>query len=209
MDSISIQRRTFYKILQLFVFAFIVVALVSILALDDRIRSEAKSNLMVRKQSVEQVFNNYLTRAEYEMGYISQDLMLGDYKPGNELEVLFAHHEVLFFGGLDFFYIDWNDRPNAIDPRARVYTEDSLKALLPAGRINRWVKVSTQDGADLLMYKKKLISKQRQLLGYLYGFISLNNNLTLSSELLDGAKADLIQLYDSHTGSLLLKEGKV
>jgi len=206
--AISLQRRAFYRILLLFSLVFIVVGFVSILAIDGATRHAAKSNLLVRSHVVEQVLNSYLTRAEYEMGYISQDLILGDYRPGTELDMLFSHHEVLFFGGLDFFYIDWAKRKGATDPRARVYTQDNIPELLSKGIINRWVKVSTADGAILLMYKKKLVSKGRILEGYLYGFVSLNNNLTLSSELLGGAKADLISLYDRETGVLLLKESK-
>ena len=207
-EAISLQRRALYRILLLFTFAFILVGFVSILVIDGTTRRSEKANLLVRSHVVEQVLNNYLTRAEYEMGYISQDLILGDYLPGNELDMLFSHHEVLFFGGLDFFYINWAKRKSATDPRARVYTQDNLSGLLPHGKINRWVKVSTTDGAILLMYKKKLLSKSRFLLGYLYGFVSLNNNLTLSSELLSGAKADLISLYDRETGAVLLQESK-
>lgn len=208
-ESVSLQSRAFYKIIWLFVLIFIVIALASILAIRDETRHDAKRNLQVRTQVVEQVFNDYLTRAEYEMGYISQDLVLGDYQPGNELEMLFSHHEVLFFGGLDFFYIDWSHRSSATDPRARIYTQESLPELLSIGQINRWVKVVTKDDAILLMYKKKLVSKGRILQGYLYGFVSLNNNLALSSELLDGANADLVSLYDKHLGRVLLKESRV
>ncbi|REG81044.1 hypothetical protein [Marinomonas pollencensis] len=208
-EAISLQKTAFYRILLLFVLVFVLIGFVSILAIEGVTRHAEKSNLLVRSHVVEQGLNSYLTRAEYEMGYISQDLVLGDYQPGHELDMLFSHHEVLFFGGLDFFYINWEKRKGATDPRARVYTQSNLSELLVHGKINRWVKVVTTDDAILLMYKKKLLSKSRELLGYLYGFISLNNNLTLASELLGGAKADLVSLYDSETGALLLQESLV
>ncbi|WP_133012529.1 hypothetical protein [Marinomonas flavescens] len=208
-EVINLQQRAFYKVLMLFILTFLLTGAISIVAVDRGIRNDAKANLAVRIQVVEQVFNDYLTRAEYEMGYISQDLVLSNYQSGDELKMLFSHHEILFFGGLDFFYIDWSKRKGATDPRARVYTQDKLPTLLSTGKINHWVKVTTDDDAILLMYKKKIVSRDRVLLGYLYGFISLNNNLTLSSELLDGAESDLVQVYDRHTDALLLKESQV
>lgn len=207
MNTLSLQRRAIYRILALFLGTFFIVSAVSFVVFDRKIESKLKSSLITKKQIVEDAFESYLGRSEYEMSFIAQDLILGNYEPKKALDVLFGHHDLLFFGGLDFFYIDWAHRAASVDPRARLYTKDDIPSLFKKAKINRWVKVSSQDGAILLVYKKKLEGKQKGFLGYLYGFISLNDNLTLASKLLDSAKVDMVVIRDTKTGDILLKEG--
>ncbi|SBS24556.1 hypothetical protein MSP8887_02550 [Marinomonas spartinae] len=204
--TMSLERRAFYRILALFLFAFAVASAASFIAFDAREKNELQSSLVLKKQIVEETFESYLSRAEHEMNFISQDLLLGNYVPSKALDMLFGHHDLLFFGGLDFFYIDWENRPPAVDPRARLYTKDDIAPLLRQGKINRWVKVTSKDGAIFLLYKKKLVGKGGVNVGYLYGFVSLNENLTLASKLLDAAKVDMVLIKDASTGAILLKE---
>ncbi|NLQ17281.1 hypothetical protein HGG82_06535 [Marinomonas sp. M1K-6] len=206
VESISLQHRLHEKVFFLVGVVFLSVTLVVLYFADTLTRAATEEHLALKHRAVEQAFNGYLARAEDEMRFIAQDLVLSDYAPGRELDLLFSHHEVLFSGGLDFFYIQWNDATSAMDPRARLFTQVDFQTLLPQGQINRWVSTLTEDGAILLMFKHKLLSKEQENLGFLYGFIALNDNLALVSELLGSAQISAVRIYDEASGHALLEE---
>lgn len=202
----SLRKRLHQQFMMLFAGAFVVAVASILYFVDAQNKASVEQKLRLSHDAVEQAFNAYLVRSEFEMSFISQDLILGQYEPGRELEMLFNHHEILFFGGLDFFYVEWSDGRRAIDPRARLFTKVSLTNLIAPAEISQWIKRTTSDGASLLIYKKKLISKESENVGYLYGFVSLNGNLTLAHELLVSAQADMVRIYDQANGRILLEE---
>lgn len=206
--SISLRRRLRKRVLASIGVAFLVIALMILYFIEALNQSAAEKGLALKHRVVEQAFNGYLARAEDEMKFIGQDLSLRDYTSGHELDLLFSHHEVLLFGGLDFFYIEWKNGPHSMDPRARLFTKVNFQPLLREGLINRWTSIMTKDSTILLMYKKKLLSSEQENIGFLYGFISLNDNLTLAHELLESAQVSAVQIYDKVNDRVLLEEHK-
>ncbi|BFM50257.1 hypothetical protein [Marinomonas sp. THO17] len=169
-------------------------------------RNAEMTSLALKHQIVEQTLASYLARAETEMSFIAKELMAQNYAEGQELDLLFSHHEVLFSGGLDFFYIVWKDNRIAMDPRARLFTQVSFTPLLEKALLNRWTAVFTEDDEVLLQYKKKIVSATGESLGFLYGYISLNDNLTLGNELLTSVEVTGVRLYDVTDWRVLLDE---
>ncbi|MGR0278947.1 hypothetical protein ACUM5Y_07845 [Marinomonas dokdonensis] len=202
----SLRKRLQQLFMGMFCAVFVVALGGALYFINAQNKALVEQKLNLSHSAVEQAFNAYLVRSEFEMSFISQDLILGDYEAGRELETLFGHHEILFFGGLDFFYIEWSDGRQSIDPRARLFTKVDLSSLIIPTEISQWVKRTTSDGASLLIYKKKLISKEGENLGFLYGFISLNGNLTLAHELHVSAQADMVRIYDQASGQIVLEE---
>ena len=207
--TISLQGRLRTKVLILACMAFTAVTLMTLYFIDVLNQTAAEKNLALKHRVVEQAFNGYLARAEDEMKFIGQDLSLSNYATGRELDLLFSHHEVLFFGGLDFFYIEWVNDRHSIDPRARLFTRVDLQSILDKGLLNRWASIVTKDDAILLMFKKKLLSSDQENIGFLYGFISLNDNLTLANELLESAQVSAVRIYDNTHNRVLLEERKI
>ncbi|WP_421846910.1 hypothetical protein [Marinomonas sp.] len=206
--TISLQDRLRSTVLILACVVFIAVTLMTLYFIEVLNQTAAEQNLALKHRVVEQAFNGYLARAEDEMKFIGQDLSLSNYTAGRELDLLFSHHEVLFFGGLDFFYIEWMDGKHSMDPRARLFTKVDLQSVLGKGLINRWASIVTQDNSILLMFKKKLLSSDQENIGFLYGFISLNDNLTLANELLESAQVSAVRIYDNAHNRILLEEHK-
>ena len=207
--AISLQNRLRLKVFLLACAVFFAVTLMTLYFIEVLNQASAEKNLALKHRVVEQAFNGYLARAEDEMKFISQDLSLNNYAAGHELDLLFSHHEVLFFGGLDFFYIEWKNGKHAVDPRARLFTKVDLESVLNKGLINRWASIVTKDNSILLMFKKKLIGADQENVGFIYGFISLNDNLTLANELLESAQVSAVRIRDNKHDRVLLEEHKV
>ncbi|MEO9654287.1 hypothetical protein [Marinomonas sp.] len=204
--KVSLKKRLQQLFVCLFCAVFVVALGGALYFVNAQNKALIEQKLNLSHAAVEQAFNAYLVRSEFEMSFISQDLILGDYESGRELEMLFGHHEILFFGGLDFFYIEWSDGRQSIDPRARLFTKVDLSSLIVPTEISQWVKRTTSDGASLMIYKKKIVSKENENVGFLYGFISLNANLTLAYELYVSAQADMVRIYDQASGQVVLEE---
>ncbi|NVK74797.1 MAG: hypothetical protein HWE24_15110 [Oceanospirillaceae bacterium] len=207
--GISLEKRLHQRILLLITVAFFVIVFAILYFVETQNQTSSEENLALKHQVVEQAFNSYLIRAEGEMQFIAQDLALSNYASGRELDLLFSHHDVLFFGGLDFFYIEWKSGKHSMDPRARLFTKVNFETVLQEGLINRWSSIVTDDGSMLLMYKKPLISSEQDNIGFLYGFISLNDNLTLANELLESAQVSAVRVYDNEHKKVLLEEHKL
>lgn len=205
--SISLQKSLQKKLLILLSCAFVTFSLVFLFFVESLNQSFSEKELTLKHRVVEQIFNSYLARAEGEMSLISQDLSLNDYSFADELDLIFSNHEELIFGELDFFYIEWSEGNHAIDPRSRLFTDVALPSLLSNGLINRWVAIYTENGSKLLMNKKKIVSDYRSL-GFLYGFISLDNNLTLTNLLLDSASLNAVRIYDASQNRVLLDKAR-
>ena len=56
------------------------------------------------------------------------------------------------------------------------------------------------------MLKTTLLSDEQDNTGFLYGFISLNDNLTLVNELLESAGVSAVRIYDVSHNRVLLEE---
>jgi hypothetical protein len=205
---VSLRQRLQQKAVMLLTVACVLMSMTILYFVTASHQSFIEKSLTLKHRAAKEVFNNYLDRAEDEMKLISQDLSLSDYVSGRELDFLFSHRDALFFGELDFFYIEWVNGQQAMDPRARLFTQAKFEPLLREGLINKWVSVLAEDGSILLMYKKKILSDTRKNVGFLYGFISLNENLTLSSDLLDSAQVLAVRIYDQTNDRLLLQEYK-
>jgi hypothetical protein len=70
--------------------------------------------LQQRAESVHVSFAAYLDRANFEVKYLSEQI-----SDGETIDRLFQLHDVLFFGGLDFFYVALEDGTSMEDPRVR------------------------------------------------------------------------------------------
>lgn len=200
----TLRQRSFLILLS----AFLAISVCLLVFIELLNQSSVEKNLTLKHQIVENTFSNYLVRAEGEMRFIGQNLAFAVYEPDRELDMLFSHHDVLFRGGLDFFYIDWLKAKPSMDPRARLFTKTDFSSLLKKGFIHRWVPVLTKDNAILLMRKQSIISVDQEITGFLYGFISLNDNLTLANELLDSADLSSIQIVDLTKNQVLLRESR-
>lgn len=207
MDRVdtSLRRVQNQYIAAVMIVTFVVICSLATWATYNKAQSDALSRLSIRHLAVVQAFQSYLNRAEYELSSTAQVLSARTLAPGKELNTLFSNHDEFLFGGLDFFYVEWQNAPPIVDPRARLFTQEPIAKLVRAGRIGRWSVYKTSEGAVLLLYKKNLIAEEGQLLGYLYGFVSLNDNLTLANTLLDSGSLDQVRLL-SHEGEKLLEE---
>ncbi|TYL49183.1 hypothetical protein [Marinomonas sp. IMCC 4694] len=208
LATVSLQRRVLHTLIILLCVAFAAIALAILYFTQAQNTLALQKNILLKHQVVQQSLNGYLARAEDEMKFIGQNLSSSHSVAGRELDVLFSQHEVLLFGGLDFFFIEWANGTQSTDPRARLFTTIDFRSVLKFGLFNRWTSVVTQDGATLLMVKTKLLSIEQKSLGFLYGFISLNDNLTLANEMLSSAQVSTVQIYDKTHKSVLLKEQK-
>lgn len=209
--SISLRHRLQRKAFALLTATFVFMGLITFYYIVVLHQSSVEQNFVFRHQAVEQAFNNYLDRAEDEMRLIAQDLSLNDDTSNRELDVLFGQHDALFFGELDFFYIEWEDTQNTMDPRARLFTQVQFEPLLKRGLLNKWVVVAAEDGLSFLMQKKKIVSGLQRNEGYLYGFIALKENVTFASALLNSAQVVSVRVYDKSDdeSKLLLEEFKI
>ncbi len=201
MASVSLKRQ--FTRHSGFAFTLIGLLLIGILwATDFAARQDQAEQLLKQRALAVQVnFSAYLDRAEFEAKYLAQQVG----KEG-DLDSLFQLHDVLFFGGLDFFYVQLSDGQSMLDPRSRLYTRDALNVLSNKARLNYWMRLTSSEGSELLVFKKVLpVDDVGRSKGYLYGFISLDNNLALSSDLMSGADVDYMRLQDL-TGKTLLED---
>ncbi|WOD08795.1 hypothetical protein [Marinomonas sp. GJ51-6] len=93
---------------------------------------------------------------------------------------------------------------------SRLFTQVHFRPLLQKGLINKWVTVTAEDGLTLLMYKKKVVSDEQRNIGFLYGFISLKENVTFASALLSSDQVAAVRISDKSGGTtkVLLEENK-
>ncbi|WP_197464555.1 LuxQ periplasmic sensor domain-containing protein [Marinomonas aquimarina] len=165
-------------------------------------RDYASAALEHRTQALHMSFSAYLDRANFEVKYLSEQV-----SDGESLDALFQLHDVLFFGGLDFFYIEKEDGLVMEDPRVRLYTQDAFTSLVQSAPTDAWQHITSSDQSELLIYKKPLENNSAgQNQGFFYGFISLNNNLALASDLITSAGADYLRINDVLGKSLLVEK---
>lgn len=202
MASLSLRKR--FKRNALAPFILLTVFLCAIIWVMDFFtqRDYASAALQHRVQALRMSFSAYLDRANFEVKYLSEQV--GD---GESLDALFQLHDVLFFGGLDFFYIETADGQVMEDPRVRLYTQDAFVNLISSAPIDTWHHITSTDQGELLVYKKPLENNPDGLgRGFFYGFISLNNNLALASDLITSAGADYLRINDVLGKSLLVEK---
>ena len=165
-------------------------------------RDYAAAALQHRVQALRMSFSAYLDRANFEVKYLSEQV-----SDGESLDALFQLHDVLFFGGLDFFYIEKEDGQIMEDPRVRLYTQDAFVSLISGAPIETWHHITSSDQGELLLYKKPLDNNpEGKGSGFFYGFISLNNNLALASDLITSAGADYLRISDVLGKPLLVEK---
>ncbi|GAB3486518.1 hypothetical protein [Marinomonas epiphytica] len=206
METISLKKRLLQQYMLVLGIVFLAFALTTLYVDASQAKDKAKLELEVSHQAVEQAFNTYLTRAEYEVNFIAQDISLRSQESMGTLERLFRNHDVLFLGGLDFFYISWQNGDFSVDPRSRLYTRSGLENLSQGARIDQWSSLTTSDNANLLVFKKKLVSDQKHNLGFLYGYVSLNDNLTLAGELINSSGVDGLRILKEPSDTQALLE---
>lgn len=165
-------------------------------------RDYASAALQHRVQALRMSFSAYLDRANFEVKYLSEQV-----SDGESLDALFQLHDVLFFGGLDFFYIEKEEGQVMEDPRVRLYTQDAFVNLISGAPIEAWHHITSSDQGELLIYKKPLENNpEGKGSGFFYGFISLNNNLALASDLITSAGADYLRISDVLGKALLVEK---
>lgn len=155
-----------------------------------------------RAEAIHLSFAAYLDRANFEVKFLSEQI--GD---GETIDSLFQLHDVLFFGGLDFFYASLTDGRFMEDPRIRLYTRDEVAGLTKGVGTDVWQHISSSDNGEFLVYKYSLEADSEGLSkGFFYGFISLNNNLALASDLIGSAEADYLQINNVLGHPLLIEQ---
>ncbi|WP_425642389.1 hypothetical protein ACPUEK_03840 [Marinomonas gallaica] len=201
MATISLRKRFSRKVLIPFILgALVLCSAVWVMDYYTQ-RGHSLASLHQRTQTLSMSFSAYLDRANFEVKYLSEQV-----NDGETIDGLFQLHDVLFFGGLDFFYVVLENGQVMEDPRVRLYTQDTPDSLIQGAQINAWRHVSSSDRGEMLVFKKSLGSNSvGQSQGFFYGFISLNNNLALASDLITSADADFIRIKDL-VGNVLLVE---
>lgn len=203
MASLSLRKRFSHRVLIPFILgAFGLCSAVWVMDYYTQ-RGYSQESLHQRMKLLSVSFSAYLDRANFEVKYLSEQIGNGE-----TLDDLFQLHDVLFFGGLDFFYIELEDSGQVMeDPRVRLYTQDNLTELIKKAQINVWRHISSTDHGELLVLKKPLkVGSSGQSKGFFYGFLSLNNNLALASDLLTSSEADYIRISDVAGNELLLEK---
>lgn len=202
MASLSLRKRFSRSISPAFlIVGFLLCAVVWVMDYFTQ-RYYSQEVLQQRAESVHVSFAAYLDRANFEVKYLSEQI-----SDGETIDRLFQLHDVLFFGGLDFFYVALEDGTSMEDPRVRLYTRDALSGLIKNAESDVWLHVSTTDQSELLVYKKSLASDEDKLSkGFFYGFISLDNNLALASDLIGSAGADYLKINDVVGKPLLIEQ---
>lgn len=192
--AVSLRKRHRTQMGLVLVVAYFLVAIVFLFATKEQIERDNQADLAVRHFTVSQALHGFLLSAEYELGSTAQVLLNNRGQADLDLGRLFDRHDEFLFGSLDFFYVEWADQNNMLDPRTHLFTQDSIERLIGKSKLGRWTLQQTQDGASILIYKKKIVALEGDWKGYLYGFISLNNNLTLANHLLKSAQIDEVRL---------------
>ena len=205
MDKVAISLRKRQRLqIGLVLFAvYVLIALVFLLATKEQIERDQQADLAVRHFTVSQALHGFLLSAEYELGSTAQALLNSQGLTDLDLGRLFDRHDEFLFGSLDFFYVEWSDQRHILDPRTHLFTEESIEQLIAKSKLGRWALKQTKDGASILIYKKKIVTLEGDWKGYLYGFISLNNNLTLANRLLKSAEIDEVKLLSPEQNILL------
>lgn len=201
--AVSLRKRHRAQVALVLSFVYILVALILLFATRDQIERDNQSDLAVRHFTVSQSLHGFLLSAEYELGSTAQALLNSQGQADLDLGRLFDRHDEFLFGSLDFFYVEWADQNYILDPRTHLFTQDAIDRLIAKSKLGRWTLQQTQDGASILIYKKKIVTLEGDWKGYLYGFISLNNNLTLANRLLKSAQIDEVRLLSPDQDVLL------
>ncbi|TBR43869.1 hypothetical protein CBF23_003840 [Marinomonas agarivorans] len=206
MDNAEVSLNRLYRkqIAIVLAMAFIAVVFLSVWMMQKQIRQNHQVNLPLYHQITIQAFNAYLKNSEYEMSSAVQALLYNkqQLRPRPVLDVLFDQHDDFLLGGLDFFHISWSDKTETVDPRARLFINEPIENLTAKSIIGGWSLQRTQDGDNLLVYKKSLVQKTMEWQGYLYGFIFLSDNVALANKLLLSAELDAVRLLSPNRDTL-------
>ena len=182
--AVSLRKRHRMQIALVLMSVYILVAIVLLFVTKDQIERDNQADLAVRHFTVSQALHGFLLSAEYELSSTVQVLLNTKKQMDLDLGRLFDRHDEFLFGSLDFFYVEWAEQGSILDPRTHLFTQDSIDRLIAKSKLGRWTLQQTQDGASILINKKKIVNLDGDWKGYLYGFISLNNNVTLANRLL-------------------------
>ncbi|MGB0944807.1 MAG: hypothetical protein ACPGUE_20535 [Marinomonas sp.] len=205
MDKVAVSLRKRHRMQMALVLmsVYILVAIVLLFVTKDQIERDNQADLAVRHFTVSQALHGFLLSAEYELSSTVQVLLNTKKQMDLDLGRLFDRHDEFLFGSLDFFYVEWAEQGSILDPRTHLFTQDSIDRLIAKSKLGRWTLQQTQDGASILINKKKIVNLDGDWKGYLYGFISLNNNVTLANRLLKSAEIDEIKLLSPEQDILL------
>ncbi|OUR66046.1 hypothetical protein A9Q77_11640 [Marinomonas sp. 42_23_T18] len=201
--AVSLRKRHRTQMGLVLVAVYILLAIIFLLATKEQIERDNQADLAVRHFTVSQALHGFLLSAEYELGSTAQVLLNNRSQTDLDLGRLFDRHDEFLFGSLDFFYVEWAGKNHILDPRTHLFTQDSIERLIAKSKLGRWTLQQTKDGASLLIYKKKIVTLEGDWKGYLYGFISLNNNLTLANRLLKSAQIDEVRLLSPEQDIIL------
>mgnify|MGYP000232868668 FL=1 len=207
--ALSLEQRFRNRAAAAFLLGFVLILLLSAVSSQRQAAIENQKILSVKQDIVVSAFQTYLQRAEFELSTITQMLVSGALPRGQEMSVLFADHDDFLLGGVDFIYIDYSSAVPVMDPRGRLFMNAVAPTqYLPLAKLGRWQSFNAANGATFFVYKKKLVTREANHLGYLYGFVSLNHNLALTSTLLNSAGLDKVTLYAAD-GDLLFEEQRL
>ncbi|MFT2111802.1 hypothetical protein [Marinomonas sp. 2405UD68-3] len=179
------------------VFLFLVFAVLSVIYTMMKY-SEAEqmvlSQLENKHNLVERAFSSYLQKAEFELSSISQLFSNAQLEEGREMNSLFSNHDDFLLGAVDFLYVKRDDGRSIIDPRSSLYLDDSAALYSVFSKIGQWLIFATDESSYFLVFKKNMVANEGESIGYIYGFISLNNNFVLAQSLLTNVNIDGVML---------------
>ena len=157
MDKVAVSLRKRHKtqIALVLSVVYVLVAVVLLFVTKDQIERDNQTNLAVRHFTVSQAFHGFLLSAEYELSSTVQVLLNTQDQVDLDLGRLFDRHDEFLFGSLDFFYVQWAKQGHILDPRTHLFTQDSIDRVIAKAKLGRWTLQQTQDGASILIYKKK------------------------------------------------------
>lgn len=207
MYKAKVSIRTLYKKQTSIALSCVLICMTLILLWHTKrsVESYYHSRLNIYHMAVDQVFNSYLQQAEYELNSAAQLLLFNQNKPQPEpvLDIILHQHTKFLLGGLDFFYLKWADGTHVIDPKSHLFTNDSYLNITEVSTIGGWSLKKTTDDKNLLVFKKSLSMTSGEWRGYLYGYIVLEENLSLLNALLNKTELDAVKLFSSDQELLL------
>lgn len=190
----SLERRFKKRLREFFILGFVILCGLVVTWDFSQFKQNSLDLLKSKHRLVENVFFAYLEKAEFEISSISQLFANSSLQSGREMKSLFSSHDAFLLGVVDFIHVERGDGSSIEDPRSRLYLAGSASMYDFFAKIGKWQVFTTGASDYFLVFKKEIVSQQGRNLGYVYGFISLNNNFVFAHSLLKSVNVDGVGL---------------
>ncbi|WP_191601443.1 hypothetical protein [Marinomonas algicola] len=202
VEKESLEQRFKKRLRVFFTLGFIILSCL-VMAWDfTQFKQNSLNQLKSKHDLVERAFFTYLQKAEFEISGIAQLFASSGLPSGREMKSLFSSHDTFLLGVIDFIHIEREDGFSIEDPRSQLYLDGSASVYDMFSKIGKWQVFTTGVSDYFLVFKKEIVSLQGRNLGYIYGFISLNNNFVFAHSLLKSASVDGVSLLTNQGGGI-------